>query len=143
MASGGMYAQRLDLRDLRWDGSYQRHTAYANAKRAQVMINAALATRWPEVWTAAMHPGWVDTGGVAVSMPLFYRVTRPWLRSLVEGADTAVWLVVASDPGDSGQFWFDRSVQPVHLRSHTRASDEQRDDLMDLVFSTTDPWVTP
>ena len=31
----------------------------------------------------SMHPGWVDTAGIRASLPRFYRVTRPLLRTAV------------------------------------------------------------
>lgn len=94
-ASGGMYMQRLDLRDLTWEGGYRRHIVHANAKRAQVMLAAHLATRWPAVPIASMHPGWVETDAVRVSMPVFRMLTSPILRSTDQGADTLVQRVFA------------------------------------------------
>jgi NAD(P)-dependent dehydrogenase (short-subunit alcohol dehydrogenase family) len=143
VSSGGMYLQRLDLRDLRWDRSYERHTVYANAKRAQVMLNAHLATAWPDVWTAAMHPGWVDTAAVQHSMPVFRFLTAPILRNADEGADTIHWLVHHEQPGETGQFWFDRKAVPVHLVDRTRASDDQLDALVETVWAATDPFLEP
>ncbi len=143
VSSGGMYLQRLDLRDLRREQSYERHTAYANAKRAQVMLNAHLAERWPDTFTAAMHPGWVDTAAVRHSMPLFHLLTRPILRSTDQGADTLTWLVYEQSPGDTGQFWFDRRPQPLHTTKRTRPSDAQLPELVDTVWSATDPFLEP
>ena len=143
VSSGGMYLQRLDLRDLRWDRTYERHAAYANAKRAQVMLNAHLATAWPDVWTAAMHPGWVDTAAVQHSMPVFRMLTAPILRTSEQGADTIDWLVRHDDPGASGAFWFDRTAQPIHLNARTRASDDQLPQLIEQVWQATDPFLEP
>ena len=44
------------------------------------------------------HPGWVDTPGIAHSLPKFERVARPILRTTQQGADTFVWLAAADVP---------------------------------------------
>ena len=141
VSSGGMYTQQLDLRDLRCDSSYKRHSVYANAKRAQLVLNTHLATRWPGVHTSAMHPGWVDTEAVKHSMPWFRAITAPILRSPAEGADTMVWLSSAQQTGASGRFWFDREEVPEHLsaRTKSRAGDEEA--LIQQVFSHTEPFL--
>jgi hypothetical protein len=71
-----------------------------------------------------MHPGWVDTPGLVISLPGFYRLTRPILRSAEQGADTVVWLA-AADPGllGSGRFWHDRRPRPEYLLPWTRETD--------------------
>ncbi len=121
-----MYAQRLNLDTLEMSAvNYKGATAYARAKRAQVVLNHAWASRVPasEVVFQAMHPGWVDTPGVKSGLPTFYRVMRPLLRSPDEGADTIVWL--ATDPGalDSGHFWLDRRRRSEHRVPWTRGGD--------------------
>ncbi len=95
VSSGGMYAQRFDLDRLELaPDDYDGVTAYARAKRAQLVLAAAWAERFAPVGVAsyAMHPGWVDTPGLESGLPRFRRVWRPVLRSPAEGADTAVWL---------------------------------------------------
>ena len=138
VSSGGAYTQQLDLRDLPCEQGYQRHSVYANAKRAQLELNALLAELWPEVHLAAMHPGWVDTAAVQHSMPWFRAVTRPILRTPEQGADTIVWLVTRPEPGPSGRFWFDRAEVPVHRSrsTHTRPGDAEA--LLNLVRSQID-----
>ena len=142
VSSGGMYAQRLDLSDLQRDEAYQRHTVYANAKRAQVILGSHLAERWPEIPVATMHPGWVETDAVAHSMPVFFQLTKPILRTPTEGADTIVWLTTTDTPCRSGAFWFDRREQPEHLRGGTKASPATRRALVQRVFRDTDPFLT-
>lgn len=126
VASGGMYSQRLRLPDL-WEPPepFDGVVAYAQAKRAQVILGELLAERLPAVWTAVMHPGWADTGGVQRSLPTFRRLTRGILRTPAEGADTVVWLALARR-GPSGRFWFDRREAPTHLWPLTRESAADR-----------------
>lgn len=127
MSSGGMYTQRFRLAELEMDASsYDGTVAYARAKRAQVVLNREWARRIPmsEVCFHAMHPGWVDTPGVAAGLPTFYRLMRPLLRTPDQGADTAVWL--ASEPEavrSSGDFWHDRLRRSEHHLPWTRDAD--------------------
>lgn len=143
VSSGGMYTQRLDLRDLTWAQGYQRHTAYANAKRAQVVLGELLAERWPTVPMAVMHPGWVQTEALKHSMPLFHFFTRPILRTPAEGADTIVWLAAREAKPPSGCFWLDRTPQPTHLRGSTRAPPADRVALIERVFADTEAFSAP
>ena len=105
VASGGMYAQPLAVDDPEFrEGEFSGVTAYARAKRMQVV----LAERWAEeladsdVGVHVMHPGWADTPGVRSSLPRFRMLTRPILRTPEEGADTVVWLLAepVARPGD-------------------------------------------
>lgn len=141
VSSGGMYTQKLDLSDLPRDHGYQRHTVYANAKRAQTILSAQLANRWPEVPMGSMHPGWVQTDAVKHSMPVFHALTRPILRTPEEGADTIVWWVARERPPEPGRFWFDRNTQPEHLRAGTRADESETQRLIERVFHNTDAFM--
>jgi dehydrogenase/reductase SDR family member 12 len=89
-----MYTERFDLGRLEMpaDG-YRGTTAYARAKRAQVVLSHEWAERWAAEGVAsyAVHPGWVDTPGLASGLPAFAKL-GPLLRTPVEGADTVVWL---------------------------------------------------
>jgi dehydrogenase/reductase SDR family protein 12 len=109
VSSGGMYTQGLRLSVLRTGADpYDGVVAYAQAKRAQVLLNEEWALRAPTRFHA-MHPGWADTPGVADSLPTFQRVVGKFLRSPEEGADTIVWLAAAEEPAQSsGRFWLDR-----------------------------------
>jgi dehydrogenase/reductase SDR family member 12 len=112
VSSGGMYAQRLDVDALTPDpASFNGVTAYAQTKRAQVVITQEWSrrTRDSGVTFHVTHPGWVDTPGLRASLPRFTCLMRPLLRSPQEGADTIIWL--ASGPAGaqgSGEFWHDR-----------------------------------
>jgi len=95
-----MYTQRLDPAALQMTPrGYRGVTAYARAKRAQVALSREWARRLAGTGITfhAMHPGWVDTPGIAAALPGFHRVMWPLLRTPGEGADTIVWLA-AADP---------------------------------------------
>ena len=124
VSSGGMYARRLSLADPEWrTRPWDGVVAYAETKRMQVVLSRQWATRLhgTTVTSNAMHPGWVDTGAVRVSMPRFHRVTRSILRDAAQGADTIVWLAACNRvKGVSGRFWFDRMARREHWLPGTR-----------------------
>ncbi len=132
VSSGGMYAQRLRADDLQsQSGDFDGTAVYARSKRAEVVLTEMWAKRLAGtgVTVHAMHPGWADTPGVKSSLPRFYRITQPLLRTPAQGADTIVWLGSAGPPGESsGGFWHDRRQRPVHLlpRTTETAADRER-----------------
>lgn len=116
--SGGMYAQGLALDDLNYEkGTYRGSVAYARAKRGLMVLTKmwADALDGSGVVVHATHPGWVDTPGVATSIPTFHRVMGPWLRNIDQGADTILWLTAADRPGTTtGKLWHDRAERPEY-----------------------------
>jgi len=133
VSSGGMYTQRIHVEDLQSAAeTFDGPTVYARTKRAQVILTELWAQRLAGsgVVVHAMHPGWVDTPGVASSLPRFHRLMRPLLRSAEEGADTIVWLGAAAEPGaSSGDFWHDRTRRPTHRVPWTREPPADRERL--------------
>jgi len=136
VSSGGMYARRLNLDDPQWrHRPYDGVVAYAETKRAQVV----LAELWAEllrvdgVTVNSMHPGWADTPGVASSIPRFHAITRAFLRTPAQGADTMVWLA-ASDAAAhvTGRFLFDRMPRLTHRLPATRETGAERKALWEL-----------
>ena len=135
VSSGGMYAKRLCVDDLRsppepFDGV----AAYAQTKRAMVTISRWLADSLASTGIAvhAMHPGWAATPGVEQSLPTFWKLTRPILRTAETGADTILWLAVCDKAHtESGRFWFDRKIRSEHLLGRTRQSQEEERRLWD------------
>jgi NAD(P)-dependent dehydrogenase (short-subunit alcohol dehydrogenase family) len=133
VSSGGMYTQKLDVADLQFQRKpYNGVTAYAQAKRAQVILTELWAEKLAGsgITVNAMHPGWADTPGVQSSLPTFRRWTQKSLRTPEQGADTIVWLAVAeSVAGISGRFWLDRRERATHLLRRTRSSAGDRERL--------------
>ena len=131
VSSGGMYTQRIRVDDLESErGRYEGPVAYARTKRAQVILTEIWAERLAGrgVCVHAMHPGWADTPGVRTSLPRFHSLTRPLLRTPVQGADTIVWLAAADEPGrSSGRFWHDRRPRPTHVLPWTRETPQERE----------------
>jgi dehydrogenase/reductase SDR family protein 12 len=135
VSSGGMYAQKLDVADLQFERKpFNGVTAYAQAKRAQVILSELWAEKQAcsGVTVNAMHPGWADTPGVQTSLPTFRRLARRSLRTPEQGADTIIWLASAkSVAGTSGKFWFDRQERGTHLLPGTQSSARDRQRLWD------------
>ena len=117
VTSGGMYAERLDTARIDSPSGYRPSSAYARAKRAQVVLTAEWARRSAAsgVDFHVAHPGWALTPGVEASLPRFRRLTGPLLRTPDQGADTIVYLALgAGSDEQSGQLWHDRRVRSRH-----------------------------
>ncbi len=125
VTSGGMYAARLDPYDLQTvSRPYRGAEVYARTKRAEAVLTSMWAERG--VSAHAMHPGWVDTPGLASSLPGFHRALQPLLRTPEQGADTIVWLGSAGVA--PGRLWHDRAERPAYRLPWTRetAADRER-----------------
>lgn len=119
VVSGGMYAERLNLKRLNMAAEgYRGARAYAQCKRALSVLTEIWADRWADdnIVVNAMHPGWSDTPGVQKSLPLFRRITRLVLRSHKEGADTIVWMARSKQAAlSSGKLFLDREPRSTYL----------------------------
>jgi dehydrogenase/reductase SDR family member 12 len=137
VASGGMYAQPLDLDDLQLERQpYDGTRAYARAKRAQVTLIREWARRTAAsgITFAAMHPGWVDTPGLEDSLPRFYRLMKPQLRAIEQGADTITWLAAEPDlEAANGRFFLDRRPRLFDRVPQTRLSPPERAQLWEEI----------
>jgi NAD(P)-dependent dehydrogenase (short-subunit alcohol dehydrogenase family) len=86
------------LRDMDWTNRHwDAARAYAESKLYVVALALALARRWPEVLSNAVHPGWVRTKMGGRSAPL----------DLDTGQRTQTWLAVSNEPAAmvSGRYW--------------------------------------
>jgi NAD(P)-dependent dehydrogenase (short-subunit alcohol dehydrogenase family) len=140
VSSGGMYTRRLNLRDPNWTRRkrYDGVLAYAETKRAQVVLSELWAQelRDTSVVVNAMHPGWAETPAVKSSLPRFYRIARPILRTPAQGADTVVWLAACPRAGRlTGRFFFDREPRRTHFLPGTRETRPEREALWHLCES--------
>lgn len=115
VSSGGMYGSPLVVDDLEFRRGYNGVRAYARTKKMQVVLADSWARRLAgtDIRVESMHPGWVDTPGVAEYLPRFRVLTRPLLRDVADGADTAVWLVATRPESTPGHFWHDRRQRPT------------------------------
>lgn len=143
VSSGGMYTAKLDVDDLQSaEGAFDGTAAYAQTKRAEVILTELWADRLRErgIVVHSMHPGWVDTPGLEASLPTFRKVAGPLLRDAEQGADTIVWLGAAEPPlHTTGEFWHDRRTRPTHRVPWTRESDDDRRRLWEACERLTAP----
>jgi len=141
VVSGGMYSQKLDLQGLleERDEAYSGSVAYARAKRALMVMSEEWARDWAGegIIVNAMHPGWADTPGVESALPEFHKLSRRFLRTAEQGADTIVWLGSAREAGKiSGKLFLDREPRTTHLLPSTRESGRERQALLDYLSGT-------
>ena len=141
VSSGGMYAAGLALDDLQFErAAYDGSRAYARTKRALVVLTELWADQLRDsgVVVHAMHPGWADTPGVASSLPGFHALTRRFLRTADQGADTITWLAAAPEAAaTSGGFWLDREPHTANVFPGTDASPAERQQLWDALARLT------
>ena len=145
MSSGGMYTQKLDVSSLELGAAdYQGAVAYAKAKRAQVELVTHLGPLWAtDVIMQSMHPGWVDTDGVAQGLPGFGKVMGPLLRDARSGADTMVWLAAGGGDDQPGRFWLDRRPRGTAYVPGTGAGERERTALVRWLDEQVEPHLQP
>jgi dehydrogenase/reductase SDR family protein 12 len=137
VASGGMYFQKLKLDDLDWEQTaYDKVKSYANAKRAQVIINELLAQRMKGYVFSCSHPGWVGTQALAQSLPAFTKKLGNRLRTPAQGADTILWCLEQGTKLKGGLFWFDRKSRMTNPFFWTKERESDRLALWNLLEST-------
>ncbi|MFT5711340.1 MAG: dehydrogenase/reductase SDR family protein 12 [Halioglobus sp.] len=138
VVSGGMYSQKLDVDTLlnKSDADYSGSTAYAKEKRALMVLTQEWSRDWADqgIVVNAMHPGWADTPGVQQALPLFRKITRSALRTPEQGADTIVWMAVATEAAQAtGKLFLDRQERPTHLMRSTHETPDERRKLVDFM----------
>ncbi len=140
VVSGGMYLQGLALNDMQFEQDYEGAKAYARAKRGLVAMTEYWALRFQKSGARfnTMHPGWVETPGVADSLPRFNQFMANRLRDARMGADTIVWLGSAlAVEGESGKLWFDRVARPINVMPGTHVTPSQLDRLRTFLVEQT------
>lgn len=142
VSSGGMYnfpwewqrGTSEGLPDAKYDGT----SAYAFAKRGQVLLAEEMATREPSVSFVSAHPGWVDTPGVDAWLGGSKGMLAP-LRTPWQGTEGIAWLCAVPSRAQlqPGAFYLDREPQRKHLAgpfftegTHTKNSPEEVQELM-------------
>ena len=140
VVSGGMYSESLNIDELIVPDTdaYSGSVAYARQKRALMVLTQEWAAEWESegIVVNAMHPGWADTPGVRSALPQFRKITKHVLRSSEEGADTIVWLAVATEAGSvSGKLFLDRAEHSTHLVNKTRETRQETEKLMRFLAS--------
>ena len=88
----------IDPSDLRGEHKAGMWKRYGAAKQANILFAAEAARRWPDIMSAAYHPGFVRSRfGAGIGVNLMTKVT-PFAKTPEQGADTLVWLVATPRP---------------------------------------------
>lgn len=105
--SSGMHRSGTpDLQGIDWTDAARRPAAYSDSKLYVTTLSAAVASRWPDVESNAVDPGWVPTrmGGRAAPDSLeLGHVTQVWLATREPGEDPV-----------SGGYWFHQQRREPH-----------------------------
>ncbi|XP_062958945.1 dehydrogenase/reductase SDR family member 12 isoform X1 [Cynocephalus volans] len=137
VSSGGMLVQKLNTSDLQSErAAFNGTMVYAQNKRQQVVLTERWAQMHPAIHFSSVHPGWVDTPAVRLSMPGFHARLGDRLRSAAQGADTVLWLAVspAAAAHPSGLFFQDRKPVSRHLPlARTSSSPAEEEKLIEIL----------
>lgn len=92
VVSGGMFASKLHIPSIhkKDESQYSGLELYSQHHRGRVILTEYFAKTLKGVSVNSVHPGWVDTPGLAGASDMagFYKVMRKWLRSEAEGSWT-------------------------------------------------------
>jgi NAD(P)-dependent dehydrogenase (short-subunit alcohol dehydrogenase family) len=105
--SSGMHRSGTpDLQGIDWTNAARRPAAYSDSKLYVTTLSAAVATRWPDVESNAVDPGWVPTRMGGSGAP----------DDLELGHVTQVWLATRDSSEDqvSGGYWFHQQRRQPH-----------------------------
>jgi NAD(P)-dependent dehydrogenase (short-subunit alcohol dehydrogenase family) len=121
LSSGMHRGGRASLTGMDWSG--QRATgSYSDSKLLVTTLAAAVARRWPEVFSNAVDPGWVPTKMGGPGAP----------DDLGLGHLTQVWLATSDDPQarTSGGYWYhQRRAEPAPSVYDQRFQDQLLEEL--------------
>ncbi|MEV5966303.1 SDR family NAD(P)-dependent oxidoreductase [Kribbella sp. NPDC051952] len=113
VSSDSITRGRIRLDDLQHEQEWTQDAAYADSKLVMAALAFALARRWPDVRSNAVHPGWVSTKMSGYAAPL----------TVAQGADTPVWLAGSDDPEAlvTGTFFQDRKAIELNPQAYDHA----------------------
>jgi NAD(P)-dependent dehydrogenase (short-subunit alcohol dehydrogenase family) len=138
---GGMYNFKLPSWDVLTSQNekvpYDGNSAYAFAKRGQVLLAERWATEFPNIVTVTCHPGWSVTPAVEEAYGDAKKYLAP-MRSPWQGAEGICWLLGTNRQNlTSGAFYLDRTIQTKHLAgpfftegSYTKNTPQEVDEFM-------------
>ena len=110
VSSDSIVRGNIRLDDLQHEDGWTADAAYADSKLVMTALAFALARRWPDTLSNAVHPGWVSTKMSEYAAPL----------TVAQGADTPAWLAVSTDPAATvtGTFFQDRKAIEVNPQAY-------------------------
>lgn len=94
---------------------YEGNSAYAYAKRGQVLLAEQYTKMYPDIKTVSCHPGWTATPAVDAAYGDNKKYLEP-MRTVWQGSEGICWLMGTSGKNlESGAFYLDRTPQRKHL----------------------------
>jgi len=108
----------MSLKDLAWKRRpWQASQAYYDSKLHNVLLAFAVARRWRDVLSNAVHPGWVATKLGGSGAP----------DDLNQGHLTQVWLAASNEPAAkvTGEYFFQMRTRPPHAATRDTERQEQ------------------
>jgi protochlorophyllide reductase len=112
VTSGAQYFGQLDFDDLQGERRYDRWKAYGQSKLANVVFAQELQRRYPQLCSAAAHPGLARTNlqptsvaanGSAVER-LAYRFMGPLFQNAAQGALPQLFALTAPEAQPGGHY---------------------------------------
>lgn len=125
------------------NAKYYSAATFFSQKRQQIEIASVMANMTPSVHYSSVDPGWLDSMTLKGNFPLLYFLFQNRLRTVKEGADTALWLAVAEEGlyYESGSFYMDRIPVSKYLpRGMYRESPKTRQALERSLYSFSGKW---
>jgi NAD(P)-dependent dehydrogenase (short-subunit alcohol dehydrogenase family) len=111
---------KIDFGNLQGERRYRGYPAYAASKLAQILFTREMARRLDgtNVTVNAVHPGFVPatfTRGSGLGDRLFLALSRPFAKTIPQGAETSIYLASSSEvEGLSGCYFANcRVVTPA------------------------------
>jgi len=112
VTSGAQYFGQLDFEDLQGERRYDRWKAYGQSKLANVVFAQELQRRYPQLRSAAAHPGLARTNLQPTSVAangsqlerLAYRLMGPLFQSAAQGALPQLFALTAPEAEPGGHY---------------------------------------
>jgi protochlorophyllide reductase len=112
VTSGAQYFGQLDFEDLQGERRYDRWKAYGQSKLANVVFAQELQRRYPQLRSAAAHPGLARTNLQPTSVAangsqlerLAYRFMGPLFQSAAQGALPQLFAATAPEAEPGGHY---------------------------------------
>lgn len=136
---------RLDFNNLQYEKGYSGLKAYALSKLCNILFTHELSKRLQgtHVVTNALHPGGVASNfgtGVNGFFSLILKLSRPFMDSAEEGAETSIYLATSKEGAHASGLYF-KNKKPIKP-SKTAMSDfnaqrlwEASEKLLDIQFN--------
>lgn len=118
LSSGMHRGGNPDFKDLQWKHRpWNGAQAYSDSKLFDAVLSAAIARRWPDVFSNAVEPGWVPTKMGGPGAP----------GDMAQAPVTQLWLATSNEPAAlvSGQYFYHQQLRETHPAVHDAKFQDQ------------------